>query len=93
MDYAKAFDFQQTAKFFKRWEYQTTWPVSWETCMQAKKQQLEPDMKQDWFKVGKGVHQGCILSLCLFNFYAEYIMRNPGLEETSWNQDCQEKYR
>ena len=49
--------------------------------MQAKKQQLEPDMKQDWFKVGKGVHQGCILSLCLFNFYAEYIMRNAGLEE------------
>ena len=38
MDYAKAFDFQQTAKFFKRWEYQTTWPVSWETCMQVKKQ-------------------------------------------------------
>ena len=30
----------------------------------------------DWFKIGKGVHQGCILSLCLFNFYAEYIMQN-----------------
>ena len=34
----------------------------------------------DWFQIGKGVHQGCILSLCLFNFYAEYIMRNFGLE-------------
>ena len=35
----------------------------------------------DWFKIGKGICQGCILSLCLFNFYAEYIMRNAGLEE------------
>ena len=36
----------------------------------------------DWFQIGKRVHQGCILSPCLFNFYAEYIMRNAGLEET-----------
>ena len=36
----------------------------------------------DWFQIGKRVCQGCILSLCLFNLYAEYIMRNPGLEET-----------
>ena len=36
----------------------------------------------DWFQIGKGVHQGCILSPCLFNFYAEYIMRHAGLEET-----------
>ena len=35
----------------------------------------------DWFQVGKGVSQGCILSPCLFNFYAEYIRRNIGLEE------------
>ena len=35
----------------------------------------------DWFQIGKGVHQGCMLSLCLFNLYAEYIMRNAGLEE------------
>ena len=35
----------------------------------------------DWFQIVKGVRQGCILSPCLFNFYAEYIMRNPGLEE------------
>ena len=36
---------------------------------------------RDWFQIRKGVHQGCILSHCLFNFYAEYIMRNAGLEE------------
>ena len=35
----------------------------------------------DWFKIGKGVHQGCILSPCLFNLYAEYLMRNAGLDE------------
>ena len=37
--------------------------------------------KTDWFQIGKGVRQGCILSLCLFNLYAEYIMRNAGLEK------------
>ena len=42
--------------------------------MQARKQQLELDMEQDWFQIGKGVHQGYILLPCLFNFYAEYIM-------------------
>ena len=45
--------------------------------MQVKKQQGT----MDWFQIGKGVRQGCILSLCLFNLYAEYIMRNAGLEE------------
>ena len=49
--------------------------------MQVRKQQLDLDMEQDWFQIGKGVCQGCILSPCLFNFYAEYIMRNTGLEE------------
>ena len=37
--------------------------------------------RTDWFQIGKGVHQGCILSPCLFNFYAEYIMKNAGLNE------------
>ena len=43
IDYAKAFD---CGKFWKRWEYQITWPASWETCMQVRKQQLELDMEQ-----------------------------------------------
>ena len=57
IDYAKAFDcvdHTNCGKFFKRWEYQTTLPASWEIRMQVKKQQLEPDMEQ-WtgFKLGK----------------------------------------
>ena len=48
----------------------------------------------DWFLIGKGVCQGCVLSPCLFNFYAEYIMWNTELDEsTRWNQDCWEKYQ
>ena len=49
--------------------------------MQVKKQQLEPDMEKDWFQIGKGVCQGCILSPCLFNLYSKYIKRNAGLDE------------
>ena len=48
-EYAKAFDYvnhHNCGKFFKRWEYQTTWPASWETCLQVRKQQLELDMEQ-----------------------------------------------
>ena len=49
--------------------------------MQVRKQQLKRDMEQQQFQIGKGVRQGCILSPGLFNLYAEYIMRNAGLEE------------
>ena len=51
--------------------------------MQVRKQQLvrTGHGTTDWILIGKGVRQGCILSLCLFNLYAEYIMRNAGLEE------------
>ena len=69
IDYAKAFD-------------QTIWPASWETYMQVRKQLEHGHGTTDYFQIGKGVHWGCILSPCLFNLYAEYIMRNPGLEET-----------
>ena len=47
IDYAKAFDcVDHYGKFWKRWEYQTTWPASWEICMQVRKQQLELNMEQ-----------------------------------------------
>ena len=49
--------------------------------MQVRKQVRTGHGTTDWFQIGKGVYQGCILSPCLFNFYAEYIMRNTGLEE------------
>ena len=75
IDHAKAFDCVDHNKV-KRWEYKTTWPASWEICMQVKKQQLELDMEQQTgFKSGKAIY-------ChrLFNLHAEYIMRNAGLE-------------
>ena len=80
IDYAKALCVsQQTGKFLKRWEYQTTLPASWETCMWVKKQQLELDMEQqDWFKIGKGVCQGCILSPCLFNLHGDASCKMQG---------------
>ena len=57
IDYAKAFDcvgHKNCGKFLKRWEYQTTWPASWEICMQVKKQPLEPEMEQQTgSKLGK----------------------------------------
>ena len=49
--------------------------------MQVRKQVRTGHGTTDWFQIGKGIWQGCILSLCLFNVYAEYIMRNAGLEE------------
>ena len=125
-------------QLLKRWEYQTTWPVSWVTCVQVKKQcgrprldpwvgntpwsrawqrtpvflpgqspwTEEPTVQRDgydwatelywtemkpvrtghgtinWFQIRKGVCRGCILSPCLFNLHAEYVMRNAGLEES-----------
>ena len=57
IDYAKAFDCLDHNKLSR--EYQATLPASWEASMQVKKQQLDPEMEQ-WFKTGKGVHQGCI---------------------------------
>ena len=70
-------------KFFKKWEYQTSLPASWETCTQVKKQQLELDMEQvTGSKLGKEYVKAVYwLSPCLFNLYAEYIMQNAGLDE------------
>ena len=69
-------------KFLKIWEYQTTLFVFWETWMQVKKKQVNIGFgKAEWFKIGKGVCQGCISPSCLLNLYAEYIMKNVRLDE------------
>ena len=72
---------QQTGKFLKRWEYQTTLPASWGICMQVKKLVRTGHATTDWFQIRKGVHQGCILSPCLLNWHTEYIKQNPRLGE------------
>ena len=70
-------------KFLKRREYHTMLSVSWETLYAGQRAIVKTGHgTTDWFWIGKGVHQGCILSPCLFNLYAEYLMRNAGLEET-----------
>ena len=74
IDYTKAFVWITTncGKFFKRWEYQTTLPVSWEICMQVKKQQLKLDKEhKTGSKSGKEYSRLYILP-CLFNLYAGY---------------------
>ena len=66
-------------KFFKRWEYQTSCAASWYAGQEATVRTGHGTT--DWFQIGKGVRQGCILLPCLFNLYVEYIMRNAGLDE------------
>ena len=69
-------------KFLKRWEYQTSWPASWEICTQVKKQQLELDMEQQTgSKLGKEYVKAIYCHPAYFNLYAKYIMRNAGLDE------------
>ena len=67
-------------RFWKRWEYLTCLLRNLYAGQEATVRTGHGTT--DWFQIGKGGRQGCILSPCLFNFYAEYIMRNAGLEET-----------
>ena len=68
-------------EFLTRWEYQTpSLPLVKPVC-RSRTNQTEPDMEQQTGSIGKGVHQGCILSPCLFNLHAEYIMWNARLDE------------
>ena len=72
---------QQTGKFIKRWEYQTTWPASWEICMQVKKQQLEVDMEQQTGSKSGKEYIKAVYCHPAYLAHAEYIMRNTGLDE------------
>ena len=66
----------------KRWEFRPPdLPLEKSICRSGSKTVRTGHGTTDWLQIGKGVHQGCILSPCLFNLYAEYIMRNSGLEE------------
>ena len=70
-------------KCLKRWEYQTNLICLLRKLYAGQEATVRTRHERiDWFKTGKGIPQGCILSPCLFNFYAEYIIRNTGLEET-----------
>ena len=69
-------------KFWKRWEYQTTWPASWEISLQVKWQQLELDMEHRLVPYQERSTSSLYIVISLFNLYAEYIMRNVRLKET-----------
>ena len=69
-------------KFFKRWEYQTTLTCFLRNLYAGQEATVRNGHgTTDWFQIGKGVRQGCILSPYLFNFCAEYMMQNVGLDE------------
>ena len=77
-------------KFFKKQEYQTTWPASWEVCMQVREQKLELDIEQDWFQIGRGVCQGCILSPCLSKhlFRTTFLMCSTDFVSSCFHVTC-----
>ena len=97
MDYAKAFDCVDHNKLWtiqKRWEYQTTWPASWEICMKVRKQPLEQDMEQ---QPGSKSGKECVKAVYCYPAYLTY-MQSISCEMLGWmkhklDKDCQEKYQ
>ena len=84
IDYGKAFDWITIycGKFFKRWEYQTTWSASWEICMQVRKQQLELDMEQ---QTGSKYEKGYIKAEYCHPVYLTY-MQSTSWETLGWKK-------
>jgi len=72
-------------KFWKRWEHLTSFLRNLYAGQEATFRTGHG--KTDWFQIGKGVHQGCTLSPCLFNFYEEYIMRKAWLKHNCWESN------
>ena len=72
-----------SGKFLKRWEYQAIYFTCLLRNLYAGQEATVKTRNEtmDWFQIGKGVQESCILTLCLFNLYAEYIMQNAGLDE------------
>ena len=69
--------------FFKRWEYQTILTCLLRNLHAGQEATIRTRKETtDWFQIGKGVHQGCILSPCLFTLYVEYLMQNAKLDES-----------
>ena len=96
IDYAKAFDCvdHSCGKSLKRWEYQTTWPASWEICMHINKQQLEPGREQQsGSKSGKESIKGVDCQPAYLTSMQSTSWKHWAGWSTSWNQDCQEKYQ
>ena len=81
-------------KFWKRWEYQTTWPVSWETCVPVRKQQLELDMEQQTgSKQEKEYAKAVYCHSTYLTYYRVHHEKPWAGWSTSCNQDCREKYQ
>ena len=80
-------------KLFKRWDYQTTWPAFWEICMQVRKQQLEQDMEQETgLKLQKDYRKSVYCHPAYLTYMQSTSWGNMAGWNTSWNQDCWEKY-
>ena len=77
-------------KFLRRWNYQTTWPASWEICMQVRKQQLELDTEQ---QTGSKLGKEYIKAVYCYPAYLTYMQNKPAGWSTCWNQGCWEKYQ